>query len=134
MVNVTMITPLIFFIASKTFTIEIYLNAKVSQLSLKCYFLVFKPFFYSMILLLTSPMICRQYNMKIRPVRLKIADLQQEMQGNPNWKSHRVTIPYILSSHSVTPPYILFGNGVEPLSVFKSRRVDKSRQVILCIW
>ena len=68
--------------------------------------------------------------MKIRPVRLKIADLQQEMQGNPNSKSHIVTIPYILSSHSVTPPYILFGNGVEPLSVFKSRRVDKSRQVI----
>ena len=27
-------------------------------------------------------------------------------------KSHRVTIPYILSSHSVTPPYILFGKNV----------------------
>ena len=39
--------------------------------------------------------------MKIRPVRLTIADLQQEMQGNPNLRSHRVTIPYILSSHSI---------------------------------
>ena len=57
-------------------------------------------------------MICRPNNMKIRPVRLTTADLRQEMKGNPNLKSHRVTIPYILSSHSVTRPYILFGKGV----------------------
>ena len=46
--------------------------------------------------------------MKIRPVRLMTADLQQEMKGNPNLKIHRVTIPYILSSYSVSPPYNFF--------------------------
>ena len=45
--------------------------------------MLFPFFFESNILLhdivLTSPMICRPNNMDIRPVRLTIADLQQEM-------------------------------------------------------
>ena len=58
---------------------DIYLNAKVSQLLLQGYFLLFETKTYSMILWLTSPIIGRPNNMKIRPVRLTIADLQQEM-------------------------------------------------------
>ena len=73
-------------------------------------------------------MICRPNNMKIKPVRLTIADLQKEMKGNPNLKSHRVTIPYILSSNSVTPPDFLFRKGVNRYLLSKAEgQANQSR-------
>ena len=56
-----------------------YLNAKVSQLLLKCYFLLFEPKILRHDIMINIPMICRLNNMKIRPVRLTIGDLRQEM-------------------------------------------------------
>ena len=66
---------------------RIYLNAKVSQLLLKCYFLLFEPNILLHCILINKSNDLPSKNMKIRPVRLTIADLQQEMLGNPNLKS-----------------------------------------------
>ena len=57
----------------------IYLNAKVSQLLLKCYFLLFEPNIILHDIVINNSNDCHQNNMNIRPVRLTIADLQQEM-------------------------------------------------------
>ena len=58
---------------------NIYLNAKVSQLLLKCYFLLFDPNILLRDIVINKSMICRPKKMKIRPVNFTIANLQQEI-------------------------------------------------------
>ena len=57
----------------------LYLNAKVLQLLLKCYFLLFEPNILLHDIVINKSNDLPLNNMKIRPVRLTIADLQQEM-------------------------------------------------------
>ena len=57
----------------------IYLNAKDSQLLLKCYFLLFEPNILLHGIVINKSNDLSSKNMKIRPVNLTIADLQQEM-------------------------------------------------------
>ena len=58
---------------------DIYLNAKVSQLLLKCYFLLFEPKILLHDIMINKSNDLPSKHMKIRPVRLTIADLRQEM-------------------------------------------------------
>ena len=57
----------------------IYLNAKVSQLLLKCHFLLFEPNILLHDIMINKSNDLPSKHMKIRPVRLTIADLRQEM-------------------------------------------------------
>ena len=57
----------------------IYLNAKVSQLLLKCYFLLFEPKILLHDIMINKSNDLPSKHMKIRPVGLTIADLRQEM-------------------------------------------------------
>ena len=59
--------------------LNLYLNAKVSQLLLKCYFLLFEPniLLHDIVINKSNDLPSKQH--ENRPVRLTIADLQQEM-------------------------------------------------------
>ena len=61
-----------------TQTRDIYLNAKVSQLLLKCYFVLFEPniLLHDNVINKSNDLPSKK-NMNIRPLRLTIADLQQ---------------------------------------------------------
>ena len=90
----------------------IYLNAKVPQLLLKCYFLLFEPniLLHDIMINKFNVLPSKQYENQTSETYDCRSSTRYVKQ--PKCESHRVTIPYILLSHSVTPPYILFGKDV----------------------
>ena len=111
----------------------IYLNAKVSQLLIKCYFHRFEIniWFHNIVINKSNNLPSNQHGNQTSETydcRSSTRNVRQ-----PKFEKSQSYNTYILSSHNVTPPYILFGKGVKPLSC-KRRRTDKPEQVILCIW
>ena len=58
--------------------------------------------FLSVILRLTSPVLCLAYNMKIRRLWLMVAEKTTKLQCYPFYKSNRGAIPYILCENEVS--------------------------------
>ena len=113
---------------------SIYLNAKVSQLLLKCYFLLFEPN-----ILLHDIVINKSNNLPSKQHENETSETYECRSPTRNVRQPKFeksqsfsTLHFIESQF--TPPYILFGKGVLLLSVFKNRVADKSKQIILCIW
>ena len=51
---------------------------------------------------LTSPVLCLTYNMKIRMLLHMVAEKKSKLQGNPFFKSHRCTVPYIVCENEIS--------------------------------
>ena len=66
--------------------------------------------FLSVILRLTSLVLCLTYNMKIRTLQLMVTMKTSKLQGYPFFKSHRGTIPYIVCENEI-PNQCLFSKA-----------------------
>ena len=77
----------------------------------------------SVILRLTSPALCLAYVMKIRTLQLMVAQKTSKLQSNHFLKSHRGTIPYIVSENEISNQ-CLFS---------KAKRTTNAKMEILCL-
>ena len=73
----------------------IYLNAKVKNaMQISSYL--------SVILRLTSPVLCLAYNIKIRMLLLMVAEKTPKLQVGPFFKIHRGAIPCIVCENKIS--------------------------------